>query len=77
MPWFLSELPGKDIVILCIDVSDKVFIFGSAANPMKLPEVGAWVLVKITAIYNPSHFWVQLPSGVENLTSQLIKRVLS
>ncbi|CAB4044773.1 Hypothetical predicted protein, partial [Paramuricea clavata] len=40
---------------------------------MKLPDVGAWVLVKITAIYNPSHFWVQLPSGVENLTSQLIK----
>ena len=57
----------------CIDVSNQVFIFGSAANPIKLPDIGAFVLARITAIYNPAHFWVQLPYGVENLTSQVIK----
>ena len=61
------------ICFVVIDVLNKVFIFGSPANPVKLPDIGAWVLVKITAIYNPAHFWVQLPYGVENLTSQVIK----
>ena len=56
-----------------LDVSDKVVIYGSISTRMKLPDIGAWVLVRITAIYDPSHFWVQLPFGVENLTDQIIK----
>ncbi|XP_028407927.1 uncharacterized protein LOC114530556 isoform X2 [Dendronephthya gigantea] len=65
-----STCPDKHIEQ---DVSEKVIIYGSTANPPKLPDIGAWVLVKITAIYNPAHFWVQLPFGIENLSTQRIQ----
>jgi hypothetical protein len=28
-----------------------------------LPELGSWVGVRVTAVLNPGHFWVQFPCG--------------
>lgn len=50
-------------------------IYGSTESNVRLPDVGAWILVRVTGIENPSHFRVQLPFGVENLASQLIASI--
>ena len=55
------------------DTSDTVLMDVSCDIKKKLPAIGSWILVKITTIYHPTRFWVHLPAGFENLTSQLIQ----
>ena len=40
---------------------------------VELPELGTWVAIKITAIFNPGHFWAQLPYGTEPLEKLIIE----
>uniref|UniRef100_UPI00358EFE05 uncharacterized protein n=1 Tax=Myxine glutinosa TaxID=7769 RepID=UPI00358EFE05 len=35
------------------------------ANSLELPFAGNWIFLKVTAIHNVCHFWVQLPYGCE------------
>lgn len=69
--------PNSNFYISHVDIENKVFIFGSPAKAVKLPEVGAYVLARISTIYSPARFWVHLPYGVEGLQRQLIKRKFS
>ena len=56
------------------DVSGKVFIFGGlSCAPIQLPDIGTWIAVRVTAIYNPGHFWIQMPFGSEPLDAQIMK----
>ena len=40
---------------------------------VELPDVGTWVAIKITAVFNPGHFWAQLPYGTEPLEKLIIE----
>ena len=56
--FFLLDKPSTgEVEVFC----DKVL------NTIDLPEVGAWVVVQVTSCFNPFHFWIRFPLGVDPL----------
>lgn len=41
-------------------------------SSVTLPDIGTWVAVRVTAIFNPGHFWVQFPYGPEPIENRII-----
>ena len=38
-----------------------------------LPSIGTWVAVRVTAVFDPGHFWVQFPYGSEPIEKRIIE----
>lgn len=34
-------------------------------EPIELPDDGDWVAVTVTALYDPTHIWVNFPYGID------------
>ena len=45
-------------------------------SSVTLPDIGTWVAVRVTAIFNPGHFWVQFPYGPEPIENRIIAGML-
>ena len=41
-------------------------------SSVTLPDIGTWVAVRVTAIFNPGHFWVQFPYGTEPIEKRIM-----
>lgn len=41
-------------------------------SSVTLPDIGTWVAVRVTAIFNPGHFWVQFPYGTEPIEKHIM-----
>jgi len=41
-------------------------------SSVTLPDIGTWVAVRVTAVFNPGHFWVQFPYGPEPIENRII-----
>lgn len=40
---------------------------------MDLPKVNSWIGVRVTAVVNPGHFWVQFPCGSGPIEKKIIE----
>ncbi|XP_032232054.2 uncharacterized protein LOC5507515 isoform X2 [Nematostella vectensis] len=58
-----GEQPKFEVQAYCNNISSSV----------ELPEVGTWVAVRVTAIMNPGHFWIQFPCGSESIEKKIIE----
>ena len=47
------------------------------ASSVSLPDIGTWVAVRVTAVFNPGHFWVQFPYGTEPIEKRIMTGMLS
>ena len=45
-------------------------------SSVTLPDIGTWVAVRVTAVFNPGHFWVQFPYGPEPIENRIIAGML-
>ncbi|XP_068758689.1 uncharacterized protein [Montipora capricornis] len=41
-------------------------------SSVPLPDIGTWVAVRVTAVFNPGHFWVQFPYGTEPIEKRIV-----
>ncbi|KAL9959501.1 hypothetical protein ACROYT_G032828 [Oculina patagonica] len=41
-------------------------------SSVTLPDIGTWVAVRVTAIFDPGHFWVQFPYGPEPIENRIM-----
>lgn len=41
-------------------------------SSVPLPDIGTWVAVRVTAVFNPGHFWVQFPYGTEPIEKRIM-----
>ena len=41
-------------------------------SSVMLPDIGTWVAVRVKAIFNPGHFWVQFPYGTEPIEKRIM-----
>ena len=74
LPWAWNISCHNYFIIFLLDLTGHVCIYGARSYmSIVLPEIGAWVAVRVSAIYDPTHFWVQLPFGREPIDSQIIK----
>ena len=45
-------------------------------SSVTLPDIGTWVAVRVTAVFNPGHFWVQFPYGSEPIEKRIMAGML-
>lgn len=46
-------------------------------SSVTMPDIGTWVAVRVTAVFNPGHFWVQFPYGTEPIEKRIMAGMLS
>ena len=45
-------------------------------SSVTMPDIGTWVAVRVTAVFNPGHFWVQFPYGTEPIEKRIMAGIL-
>lgn len=45
-------------------------------SSVTMPDIGTWVAVRVTAVFNPGHFWVQFPYGTEPIEKRIMAGTL-
>ncbi len=60
-------------ILLCIHVGQRdqqlEAVYIEASSSLKLPDVGAWVIVAVSAVVSATSFYAQLPLGDESRLS--------
>ncbi|CAH3194869.1 unnamed protein product [Porites evermanni] len=55
------------------DLHEMVEVFcDNMDSSVTLPDIGTWVAVRVTAVFNPGHFWVQFPYGTEPIEKSIM-----
>ena len=55
------------------DLHEMVEVFcDNMDSSVTLPDIGTWVAVRVTAVFNPRHFWVQFPYGTEPIEKSIM-----
>ncbi|XP_074608990.1 uncharacterized protein LOC141863372 isoform X2 [Acropora palmata] len=44
-------------------------------SSVTMPDIGTWVAVRVTAVFNPGHFWVQFPYGTEPIEKRIMAAI--
>ena len=67
---FIASLSGEEmhemVEVFCDNMDSSV----------TLPDIGTWVAVRVTAVFNPGHFWVQFPYGTEPIEKRIMAGML-
>lgn len=68
--FFLHLLTGEEL-------HERVEVFcDNMDSSVTLPDIGTWVAVRVTAVFNPGHFWVQFPYGTEPIEKRIMAGML-
>lgn len=55
------------------ELHERVEVFcDNMDSSVTLPDIGTWVAVRVTAVFNPGHFWVQFPYGTEPIEKRIM-----
>ena len=68
---FSSSFAGEEVHELVEVFCDNI------DSSVPLPDIGTWVAVRVTAVFNPGHFWVQFPYGSEPIEKRIMTGMLS
>ena len=75
MAFFTTSLTAAISILPFVgeELHDLVEVFcDNMDSSITLPDIGTWVAVRVTAIFNPGHFWVQFPYGPEPIENRII-----